>query len=160
MNTADAYAKVPNCDVFTCTLFWPSDVFVTCQAKRDLQGGWCHNVRNGIINVGNFPGKTDIHVVIFYDYQMRSISFGTHLMIQTIVSIKKRTIGSLQHRSYVIIFVIRPCRKREVGHRPQHVNSGCVTCLKYRRCWLKDSWSSEMSQSVSVNMVKERLRKY
>ena len=29
----------------------------------------------------------------------------------------------MQYRSYVIIFVIRPCGKREVGHRPRHVNS-------------------------------------
>ena len=54
-------------------------------------------MRNDVINVGNFPGTTDIHVVFFDDYQMRSITFGTHLMIQTIVSIKKRTIGSLLH---------------------------------------------------------------
>ena len=29
----------------------------------------------------------------------------------------------MQYRSYVIIFVIRPCGKREVGHRPRDVNS-------------------------------------
>ena len=65
--------------------------------EKGPSGGWCHNVRNDVINVGNFPGTTDIHVVFFDDYQMRSITFGTHLMIQTIVSIKKRTIGSLLH---------------------------------------------------------------
>ena len=29
----------------------------------------------------------------------------------------------MQYRSYVIVFVIRPCGKREVGHRPRDVNS-------------------------------------
>ena len=29
----------------------------------------------------------------------------------------------MQYRSYVIIFVIRPCGKKEVGHRPRDVNS-------------------------------------
>ena len=28
LHTADAYANVPNCDALTCTLFWPSGVFI------------------------------------------------------------------------------------------------------------------------------------
>ena len=47
--------------------------------EKGPSGGWCHNVRNDVINVGNFPGKTDIHVVIFYDFQMRSITLWRHL---------------------------------------------------------------------------------
>ena len=102
-------------------------IYVDPSGEKGPSGGWCHNVRNDVINVGNFPGTTDIHVVIFYDYQLRSIAFGTHLMIQN-YSLFKETdyrfpATLMKHRSYVIIFVIRPCRKREVGHRPQHVNS-------------------------------------
>ena len=73
----------------------------------------------------------------------------------------------MQYRSYVIIFVIGPCGKREVGHRPHHVNSDVqhVSWCKISttRCWLKKSSFSEiMSQSstLSANMVKEILPKY
>ena len=69
----------------------------------------------------------------------------------------------MQYRSYVIIFVIRPCGKREVGHRPRHVNSDVQRVYTTTGGWLKKSSSSEiMSQpsTLNVNMVKDRQPKY
>ena len=42
--------------------------------EKGPSGGLCHNVRNDVMNVGNFPGTTEKHVVIFDDFQMRSIA--------------------------------------------------------------------------------------